>query len=199
MWRARRKLRLFRRRRCFWVRERFPQESEAPHRSSQARGRGNEDAHLAGSGCATHENCTSVESHSMEALENLHAQFPENYMEISLDCMGSEKVGVRNVVRTTTQLHVEERRAELKSIAPNSLTQEQDIEICAKEMCSLAPLSEPSPTFAHHHANTTKFHAHTREQRNQRSQDERNALQLEPSRKNNEFTAILSGTDCTTH
>ena len=114
-------------------------------------------------------------------------------------CTLYKKVGVRNVVRTTTELHVKERRAELKSIAPSSLTEEQDIEICEKERCSLAPQSEPSPTFAHHHANTTKFHAHTGEQWNQRSQDKRNALQLEPSRKNNEFTAILSGTVCATH
>ena len=38
-WCAHLKIRLFRRRRCFWARERFPQESETPHRSSQTHGR----------------------------------------------------------------------------------------------------------------------------------------------------------------
>ena len=80
---------------------RFLEESEAPHRSSQARGRGNEDAaalrveprRTGGrrkdspdlrSGCATRENCNcTLNVLSEKRLESLQAQFQENNLEFA--------------------------------------------------------------------------------------------------------------------
>ena len=67
-----RKIRLLRRRRCCWARERLPQWSEGPRRSSQASGRASggrrEDCVDLGSGSAAHEHCDSMESLDMVAL-----------------------------------------------------------------------------------------------------------------------------------